>query len=74
MPKSYPAVVFMATHGRRIALAIGILLGLTALACALLGGGWVGVVAGLGGAVVAWAVVRLGAELVEVVAETLLPR
>jgi hypothetical protein len=74
MIKTYPAVLFVARHGRRIAVmaAAVIVLVTTAVSAAyespallLLGPP----IAGLG-----WALTRLAAELIEVIAETLLPR
>ena len=74
MVKTYPAVILMAGHGRRIALAAGVVVALLALALFAIGSGPVALVAGLIAAAVVWAGLRLAAELVEVVAETLLPR
>ena len=74
MVKTYPAVTLMASHGRRIALAAGVLVALIALGLLLVGATPLSVVVGLGIAAVVWAGLRLMAELVEVVAETLLPR
>jgi len=74
MVKTYPAVLLMAGHGRRIALVVGLLVAVLALGLFAAGFGPVLLVAGLVAAGVAWAGLRLAAELVEVVAETLLPR
>ena len=74
MVKTYPAVLLMAGHGRRIALAAGILVALVALGLFAAGFGPAVLVTGLLAAGMAWAGLRLAAELVEVVAETLLPR
>lgn len=74
MVKTYPAVVLMASHGRRIAIAAGAVLALLALVLFGLGREPVTLVVGLVVALVVWAALRLAAELVEVVAETLLPR
>ncbi len=72
--KTYPAVVFVSRHGRTLALIVAILLAIASLACFLAGCGIAGLVAGLVVAAIAWAALRLFAELVEVIAETLLPR
>jgi hypothetical protein len=65
----------MARHGRRIALAAGIAAALIALACFFAAAtSLAGLVTGLVGSAVIWAGLRLASELVEVVAETLLPR
>jgi len=74
MTKTYPAVLFVAAHGRRLALAAGLLAALLSLACLVAGGGPAGAAVGLVFAVVVWGGLRLLGELVEVVAETLLPR
>lgn len=75
MTKTYPAVVLMANHGRRIALAAAAFIALLAVALFLVALiGPVGLAAGVVAAGVVWAGLRLFAELVEVVAETLLPR
>lgn len=74
MVKTYPAVLLMAGQGRRIALAAGVVVALLALVLFALGGGPLTLAMGLLAAAVVWAGLRLAAELVEVVAETLLPR
>jgi hypothetical protein len=72
--KRYPAIEFIARHGRRVAIGCGCLTGLLFMVL-----GWqqesasltiIGIVAGT----FAWGVARVGVEVVEVVAETLLPR
>jgi len=71
----YPAIEFVALHGRKIAVAVGALAALlAALHVTLSGFGSVatvmaGVVAGAAG----WALARVGAEIVELIAETLMP-
>jgi len=74
MVKTYPAVLVMANHGRRIAIAAGVVLALLALVLFGVGREPVTLVVGLSAALVVWAGLRLVSELVEVVAETLLPR
>ena len=74
MEKTYPAVLFMANQGRKFALVVGIAVAVIAtLLFAIFGHGWL-LVGGFVSAVAAWAGLLLMAELVEVVAETLLPR
>ena len=72
--KTYPAILFFARHGRNLAVALGVLLALAAGVLFAAGAGTVVLVGGLGLALLTWGVVRVGAEVVEVVAETLLPR
>ncbi len=75
MVKTYPAVTLIATKGRRLAIAAGVVIALASLAvffAALVGPA--GLIAGLVASGTVWAGLRLLAELVEVVAETLLPR
>lgn len=74
MVKTYPAVVFMSQRGRLLALIVGIVVALLSLLGFALAGSVACLVGGLIAAVVVWAGIRLVAELVEVVAETLLPR
>ncbi len=71
----YPAVEFVALHGRKLSVVIGLLAGLLAgLHVTLSGFGslLVVAVAMLSGLAV-WGLARLGAELVELIAEGLLP-
>jgi hypothetical protein len=75
MPKTYPAVSLLANHGRRIAIGAGVLVAVlfvALFAAAVVGP--VGLAGGLLVAIVVWGGMRVLAELVEVVAETLLPR
>jgi hypothetical protein len=72
--KTFPAVLFVSRHGRRLALVVGVVLAVAGLACFIVSREPMGLVGGLVSASVAWASLRLVAELVEVVAETLLPR
>jgi hypothetical protein len=75
MANKFPAVTLMSSQGRRLALAAGVVFALVVVAlfwASMLAP--VGLALGLVAAVAVWAGVRLVAELVEVVAETLLPR
>ncbi len=75
MVKTYPAVTFIATYGRRVAVGAGVGVALIALAIFFaLSAAPILLVAGLIAAGVIWAVLRFVAELVEVIADTLLPR
>ncbi len=72
--KTYPAITLVARHGRRAAIAIGVLVFLIGLLSALNAGGVVPLMMAAVNAVIAWGLARLAAELIEVIAETLLPR
>jgi fumarate reductase flavoprotein subunit len=72
--KTYPAVVFFSAHGRRIAAAAAVAVAVATQIPAALGHGATWSIAGLALAAVVWGIARLGAEVVEVVADTLLPR
>ena len=74
MPKTYPAVLLVARHGRRLAIAVGAVIAIAAVVALLLGQPVAAAAAGLIAAVAVWGLLRLLAEIVEVVAETLLPR
>jgi hypothetical protein len=74
MPKTYPAVLFMANRGRRLALAVGVVVALVAAALFATTGQIPLFAGGCVLALVVWAALRLMAEIVEVIAETLLPR
>ena len=72
--KTYPAVLLMARRGRQIAVAAGAVVAALGVGTGIAGGGWGWIVAGIVVGAVTWAAIRLVGELVEVVAETLLPR
>lgn len=72
--KTYPAVVFLSKHGRRIATLAAASIALVAQIPAAMGHGAGWSVGGLVAAALAWGIIRVGAEVVEVVADTLLPR
>ncbi len=72
--KTYPAITLVARHGRRAAIAIGVLAFLLGVASAVREGGPLPLVYAVVMSVVAWGIARLLAELVEVIAETLFPR
>jgi hypothetical protein len=74
MNKTYPAVQLVARHGRNLAIFVGALIAIAAVAALLFGAGASIVAAGFIAAVATWGFLRLLAEIVEVVAETLLPR
>jgi hypothetical protein len=72
--KTYPAINVAARHGRRAAIAIGVLVALIYLITGVREGGLIPILAAFVYGIVAWAVARLLAELIEVIADTLLPR
>ncbi len=72
--KTYPAIALVARHGRRAAIPIGVLVSLIALISAWNAGGVLPLALASAAGVIAWAIARLLAELVEVIADTLLPR
>ncbi len=74
MIKKYPAVVFVARYGRMGSLALGILAGVYSLADFAMHSDWIDLVFNLIGSAILWGCVRLAVEIVEVVADTLLPR
>jgi hypothetical protein len=71
----YPAIEFVALHGRKLAVAVGALAALlAALHVTLSGFGPAAtVVAGVVSGAAGWALARVGAEIVELIAETLMP-
>jgi fructose-specific phosphotransferase system IIC component len=72
--RKYPAIEFVAMHGRKLALVAGFVFGSIGIASGLMAGAittiFYGLVAGLTTAMV----LRVAVEVVEVVADTLLPR
>jgi uncharacterized membrane protein YeaQ/YmgE (transglycosylase-associated protein family) len=74
--KRYRAIELVARRGRLAALIVAVIVGVAAVSmatfCARGATPWM--VAGLIGAVLTYAVLRIGAEVIEVIAETLLPR
>ena len=74
MTNKYPAVLFVARYGRRLALVVGVVIASAALVALIFGQPTVVAAAGLIAAAAFWGLLRLLAEIVEVVAETLLPR
>ena len=74
MPKRFPAIEFIAKRGRMIAIVVAILPAIAAVILFAQHGSALQLAAGLAGAAVLYAFLRLGVELIEVIAETLLPR
>ena len=74
MPKRFPAIELVAKRGRIIAAIVASLSAITAIISFTVYGGVLELCAGMIGAAVFYALLRLGVELVEVIAETLLPR
>ena len=71
---NYPAIHFLVRHGHALASAVAIVVGLSGIAAAVAGWGWVWLPAGLVLAGLAYLLFRSYAEIVQVIAETLLPR
>lgn len=74
MPKRFPAIELVAKRGRMIAIIIAILAAIVAVICFVQHGSALQLLVGLAGAAVLYGLLRLGVELIEVIAETLLPR
>jgi Na+/proline symporter len=71
---TYPAILFTARYGRRIAAAVAAVIALVGMIASYLCSSLVGTALTLACAIAAWAVLRVLAELIEVIADTLLPR
>ena len=71
---NYPAIHFLVRHGHTLAMAVTIVIGLGGIVAAVAGWGWFWVPAGLVLAGLAYLLFRSYAEIVPVIAETLLPR
>ena len=71
---TYPAIHFLVRHGHALAIAVAAIVGLGGITAALAGWGWVWLPAGLVLAALAYLLFRSYAEIVQVIAETLLPR
>ena len=74
MVKTYPAIQFITNNGRRLAVFIGMGIALLAIGSYVAGEGTWALVVGLLVAIAVWSGLRLAAEVVEVISETLLPR
>ncbi|MGE0384144.1 MAG: hypothetical protein AB7Q97_05390 [Gammaproteobacteria bacterium] len=74
MVKRYPAIELVARHGRTGALVLGLLSAAGAIGGFLMTHAPGRLIGGLLSAAVLYGLLRVGAELVEVIAETLLPR
>jgi hypothetical protein len=74
MIKKYPAVVFVACNGRMGSVALGTLACLYSFADFANHPDWIDLVFNLISAAIFWGCIRLAVEIVEVVADTLLPR
>jgi hypothetical protein len=72
--KRYPAIEIVAVHGRRIAAAIGAVVAVAALISFARAPQWETLVYGVLAAALAFPLLRVAAEIVEVVADTLLPK
>lgn len=74
MAKRYPAIELVAKWGRLGALIIAVLAGLINVACYLTTGNIIGAIISVAGAVILWGALRVAAEMIEVISETLLPQ
>ena len=74
MHRNFPAVVIVARYGRHSALVLAIVVATGLLGSGLLPSAMAGWLSAAGIGIVTWAVLRLVSEVVEVVADTLLPR
>ena len=74
MPKRFPAIELVAKHGRTLAIVLACLPALAAVITFTQHGSTARLMGGLVGAVILYAALRLAVELIEVIAETLLPR
>ncbi len=72
--KTYPAITLVARHGWRVVILIGVIVFLMGLISVWNGSGVLPLMLAAVAGGVAWAIARLLAELVEVIADTLLPR
>ncbi|WP_371439425.1 MULTISPECIES: hypothetical protein [Polaromonas] len=72
--KRYPAIEIVVKHGHRLAMATAILISVFSYANFGVSGSYLQLVAGMVLAVVTYGLLRVGAEIVEVVADTLLPK
>ena len=71
---NYPAIHFLVRHGHALAVVVAAIIGLGGIAATLAGWSWVWLPAGLVLAALAYLMFRSYAEIVQVIAETLLPR
>lgn len=74
MVKRYPGIEFVVRQGRLLAATSGIMLAMLALFGYFRTDSSLVLAAGLVCALIAYFVLRVGAELVEVIADTLLPK
>jgi hypothetical protein len=71
--KNYPAVRFVARHGHALAVVVALALLLLGLWIGSSGAGWIWGVASIAAGALAYLMLRTFAELVDVVADTLIP-
>lgn len=72
--KRYPAIEFLARHGRRLAWLVFAVIAVVGIACGWLVGNLAAIPVAVVLAALCGLVVRVGVEVVEVIADTLLPR
>jgi hypothetical protein len=71
---TYPAILFTARHGRRIAVAVAALIAIAGLGASYYCESPLTAAVSVAGAIGAWAALRVLSELIEVIVDTLLPR
>lgn len=74
MVKRYPAIELVSRWGRLGALLVALLAGVVAIACYWQSGSILGVLGSIVGAIALYGLLRIGAEMIEVISETLLPQ
>jgi len=72
--KRYPFIEFVARHGRRLSLAIPVVVALLAVVIFFISSSPASGIAVLVIAILLYPLIRLLAELIEVIADTLMPR
>ena len=71
---SYPAVRFMLRFGNIVAVLMGLAVAVAGLWAAMAGMGWPWGAAGLVGGLLAFFFLRIFSELIQIIADTLLPQ
>jgi hypothetical protein len=73
-PPDYPTIRFLLRHGQSLGLTAGVAIALCGFAASINGMGWAWALLGLLLGPFAYLMLRSYAELIKVIAETLLPR
>jgi hypothetical protein len=72
--KRYPAIEIVVRYGRLLSVVAGVAFAMLAMVGYLSTGSTLGLAVGMVGAFLGYVIFRVGAELVEVVADTLMPK